>query len=103
MGVGGWGGWVGVGVGGCGERGGGGIGKLIAVPAHRRHHRHHPERSIPNKSHLFDMMAEANIQPTNCRIVFKKRLWLPREDWASDSFTSLLYHQVSARGDAFFG
>ena len=52
------------------------------------------ERSIPNKSHLFDAMAESNIQPTNCRLVFKKRLWLPREDWASDSFTSLLYHQV---------
>jgi len=39
-------------------------------------------------------MAEAGIQPTNCRLVFKKRLWLPREDFSSDAFTSLVYHQL---------
>ena len=52
------------------------------------------EWAIPSNDHLFDALAEANIQPSNCHLVFKKRLWLPREDWSSDAYTSLVFHQV---------
>lgn len=48
---------------------------------------------IPNKAHLFDAMAEAALTPQSCKVYFRKKIWLGKEDTTSDALNNLLYHQ----------
>jgi len=52
------------------------------------------EMSIPNKAYIFDAVAEAGVQNTAYRLVFKKKLWMGKEDTSSDALNNIIYHQT---------
>jgi len=52
------------------------------------------EMCVPTKMHIFDSMTEAHISASNCRLLFKKKLWFAKDDTSSQGHNNLVYHQV---------
>jgi len=52
------------------------------------------EMTVPPKSYIFDAISQAGVQYTGYKLVFKKKLWLGKEDTSSDALNNIIYHQI---------
>ena len=50
--------------------------------------------SVPPQAYIFDAISEAGVQHANYRLVFKKKLWMGKEDTSSDALNNIIYHQT---------
>jgi len=52
------------------------------------------EMCIPPKAYIFDAISEAGVQYSGYRLVFKKKLWMGKDDYSSDALNNIIYYQT---------